>query len=102
MIDIADDTVVTLTMPGASSIVPYQAARGAFQMHSNEQELKVLEHRLDELIQLTQRLRDENRALRAKQSQLMLERAQLAEKNDLARSRVESMITRLKTMESPT
>lgn len=71
-------------------------------MRSNEQELKVLEHRLDELIQLTQRLRDENRALRAKQSQLTQERAKLAEKNDLARSRVESMITRLKTMESST
>lgn len=69
-------------------------------MRSTEQELKVLEHRIDELVQLTSRLRDENRALRAKQSQLMLERAKLAEKNDLARTRVESMISRLKSMES--
>lgn len=69
-------------------------------MRSTEQELKVLEHRIDELVQVTNRLRDENRALRAKQSQLMLERAKLAEKNDLARTRVESMISRLKSMES--
>jgi cell division protein ZapB len=68
-------------------------------MRTVEQELKVLEHRIDELVQLCSQLRDENRALRNKQSSLLMERAKLVEKNDLARTRVEGMLTRLKSLE---
>jgi cell division protein ZapB len=41
----------------------------------------------------------ENRALRAQQQNWTTERAKLIEKNELAKSRVESMITRLKALE---
>lgn len=64
-----------------------------------EQELKKLEYRLDELIQTIGRLKEENRSLRAQQDSLVSERAGLIEKNELARSRVEAMINRLKAME---
>ena len=64
-----------------------------------EQELKKLEFRLDELIQTIQRLKEENRSLRTQQDSMASERAGLIEKNELARSRVEAMINRLKSME---
>lgn len=64
-----------------------------------EQELKKLEYRLDELIQTITRLKEENRSLRNQQDSLVSERAGLIEKNELARSRVEAMINRLKAME---
>lgn len=64
-----------------------------------EQELKKLEYRLDELIQTIGRLKEENRSLRTQQDSLVSERAGLIEKNELARSRVEAMINRLKAME---
>lgn len=62
-------------------------------------ELKNLEHRIDKLLRTVERLQEENRSLREHQQSLMTERAQLIEKNELARSRVEGMITRLKAME---
>lgn len=61
--------------------------------------LRALEARLDELIRTCEELSDENRALRDQQSHLMAERAALIEKSELARSRVEAMIARLKAME---
>lgn len=68
-------------------------------MLQSEQELKNLEFRIDELIALCDRLQEENRLLRTKQSQLVNERARLLERNESAQSRVEAMILRLKTME---
>ncbi|MDH3716239.1 MAG: TIGR02449 family protein, partial [Gammaproteobacteria bacterium] len=44
-------------------------------------------------------LKAENDSLRAQQQVLTTERAKLIEKNELARTRVEAMITRLKAME---
>jgi cell division protein ZapB len=61
--------------------------------------LTKLEARVDELINAIGNLSDENRALLNQQSNLMAERAALIEKSELARSRVESMIARLKAME---
>ena len=58
-----------------------------------------LEARVDELIRSCAELREENRALRNQQDNLIAERASLIEKSELARSRVESMIARLKAME---
>ncbi len=69
------------------------------QPHSHEQDLKSLEFRVDELIQLCHQLKDENQALREQQGDLMSERANLMQKNEMARSRVEAMIMRLKNME---
>lgn len=61
--------------------------------------LASLEARVDELIQVCDDLAAANSALRDQQTQLMAERASLIEKSELARSRVEAMIARLKAME---
>ncbi len=62
-------------------------------------DLQTLETQVDELIQTCEQLSDENRALRDQQSTLVADRAGLIEKSELARSRVEAMIARLKAME---
>jgi cell division protein ZapB len=62
-------------------------------------DLQALEAQVDELIRTCDQLSDENRALRDQQSSLVAERASLIEKSELARSRVEAMIARLKAME---
>ena len=61
-----------------------------------------LEAKVQELLELTSTLARENRALRAQQRNWSSERAKLIEKNELAKSRVESMITRLKSLETGT
>lgn len=61
--------------------------------------LGAFESRVDELIKECEDLRAENQALRSQQTNLMAERASLIEKSELARTRVEAMIARLKAME---
>jgi cell division protein ZapB len=63
-------------------------------------DLKRLEVRLDELIRACTLLKEENRSLKARQDTLVAERAALIKKTELARSRVEAIISRLKGMES--
>ncbi len=63
-------------------------------------QLDQLQQRLQELISLCTRLRVENKSLLDQQTNLVEERARLIEKNEMARSKVESMITRLKSMEA--
>jgi cell division protein ZapB len=65
----------------------------------DELELKHLERRVDELLHRLSALKSENRSLRESQSALISERARLIEKTELARSRVEAMISRLRAME---
>lgn len=62
-------------------------------------DLSRLEFRIAELIQVCERLKEENRSLRAQQQTLTNERAALIEKNDQVRVRVEAMINRLRAME---
>ncbi len=57
-----------------------------------------LEHKIDQLVELASRLQKENTALRERESGLVRERGQLLEKNEQARSRVENMIARLKSL----
>jgi len=64
-----------------------------------ELDLKRLEQRVDELIHTTQVLASENSGLRDQQKQLMSERSELIKKTELARTRVEAMIKRLKSLE---
>jgi len=59
-----------------------------------------LEARVDELIRTIERLANENKALHAQQSDWMTERAALIERTELAKSRIEAIITRLKSMET--
>ncbi|HEX7036755.1 MAG TPA: TIGR02449 family protein [Pseudomonadales bacterium] len=66
---------------------------------STSPEWAALERKVSELIELCAILSRENRALRAQQQNWTTERAKLIEKNELAKSRVESMITRLKALE---
>ena len=63
---------------------------------------RALEEKIDHLIRLCDQLEDENRALRDQQSSLIAERAALVEKSELARTRVEAMISRLRAMEAGT
>lgn len=65
-----------------------------------ELDLRRLESRVADLIEQCAKLGDENRSLRTQQEKLVSERAALIEKTELARSRVEAMITRLKALES--
>ena len=65
-----------------------------------EKGLESLESRIDELIRIVDRLTQNNRSLLTKQERLIAERADLIDKTDMARIRVESMITRLKSMET--
>ena len=70
------------------------------QAEMKELDIKKLEDRVDDLIQAVERLQQENKDLRESQSSLMTERGQLIEKTELARTRVEAMISRLKALEN--
>ncbi len=63
------------------------------------EQLNQLEQQMDELLVLTQVLSRENKALRTQQKSWSTERAKLIGKNELAKNRVEAMITRLKALE---
>jgi cell division protein ZapB len=63
-------------------------------------DLAALEARVDELIRTIDKLSNENRALKTQQVTLSAERSLLIEKTEMARTRVESMIARLKAMET--
>lgn len=66
---------------------------------SFEHELKRLEQRVDALVQVCDQLQNENRSLKQRQDVLTAERANLLQKNEQVRARVEAMIGRLKAME---
>jgi cell division protein ZapB len=61
-----------------------------------------LEEKIDDLIKRYNFLQVENRSLKIKQEELVREKAKLIEKTSTARHRVESMISRLKSMEHGT
>jgi cell division protein ZapB len=65
-------------------------------------ELHKLLARIDLLGVRMQRLQEENRSLRQQVEQMAGERAQLLSKQEQARSRVEAMIGRLKSLEQHT
>ena len=62
-------------------------------------QFKDLEKKIDELISLCKELNIENGALKAQVAGWGNERKDLMDKNELARSKVEAMIDRLRTME---
>lgn len=63
-------------------------------------DLKALEVRVEELIRACEFLKQENKTLKVKQDNLVAERATLVEKTELARTRIEAMISRLKSLET--
>ncbi len=65
-----------------------------------ETAITTLENKLNQLIHLCDRLKLENDAYQEKESKWLRERTRLVEKNELARTRVESMISKLKNLEA--
>ena len=64
-----------------------------------ENDLKRLEERLDDLVEICNRMQTENKSLKEKHETLSHERASMVQKNEQVRARVEAMIVRLKSME---
>lgn len=88
-------------------MTPAQAGLYIFGMtdtnkNALELELKRLEKQIEELVATTAGLKDENRALRQRQLTLATEKANLLQKNEQVRTRVEAMIGRLKMLEHGT
>ena len=59
-------------------------------------DLSALEARVDQLIEIVGKLTTDNTALRDQQGHLVSERAELIEKTEKAKSKIESMIARLR------
>ena len=83
-----------LTLHMTGSIVRGMPNEPAFR-----QELKRLEERLQEVLDLCSRLQEENHSLRESQEQLVAEKASLVQRNDQVKTRVEHIINRLKSLE---
>ena len=64
-----------------------------------DKQLQALAQKIDQLIDLCNELNRENQLLKAENAGWQHERQDLIDKNELARSKVESMINRLRTME---
>lgn len=64
-----------------------------------QSELQALADKLDKLIERCDRLERDNMMLRELQDDWNRERAQLMQKNDLARGKIEAMIGRLRSLE---
>lgn len=62
--------------------------------------IQQLEQQVDELLRTSRRLREENMLLRSQQTAWLSERSQLIEKTDVARSRIEKMVSRLRELDS--
>ncbi|TDV64493.1 TIGR02449 family protein [Pseudomonas sp. LP_7_YM] len=64
-----------------------------------DNDLQALMARLELLIHRVEQLKSQNRLLLAQEKTWREERAHLIEKNEIARQKVESMISRLKALE---
>ncbi|AQZ96745.1 TIGR02449 family protein [Halopseudomonas phragmitis] len=65
----------------------------------DEPDFNTLAQKVSRLIDLCERLQQQNQHLLAQERSWREERMQLIEKNDLARQKVEAMILRLKALE---
>jgi cell division protein ZapB len=63
------------------------------------EQFRTLEHQIDQLIYRCNQLEQDCRTLRSQEVSWRRERVKLIEKNELARTRVEAMILRLKALE---
>jgi len=66
----------------------------------SERLIAEVEAKLDQLVRRCQQLEADNRMLRQQEQEWINERTRLMEKNELARTRIESLITRLKHFEN--
>lgn len=65
----------------------------------SDDKLRQLEEKVDALVRASRRLRERYQASATREASLREERADLLKKNDLARAKVEAIITRLKELE---
>lgn len=86
------------TMPEGAPQPP-QETHAAAPARPSGLGLNDLEGQIDALIEECERLREENLALKQRQISLTRECARLVERSEAVRSRVETMIARLRAME---
>ncbi len=63
-------------------------------------DLQQLEEQVDDLLRVSRRMREENMLLKSQQSAWLAERAKLVERTELARSRIDKMVERLKELDN--
>ncbi|MCK7543955.1 TIGR02449 family protein [Marinobacter bryozoorum] len=64
-----------------------------------QSDLQAMADKLDRLIERCRKLEQDNAAMRELQDEWHRERAQLIQRNDLAKNRIEAMIGRLRALE---
>ena len=62
-------------------------------------ELRNLQRKIEKLISVHETLREQNQAMRAAEAEWQAERGKLMQQNEIARRKVNEMITRLQTLE---
>jgi len=62
-------------------------------------ELQNLQRKIEKLLSVHEALREQNQAMRAAEAEWQAERARLLQQNEIARRKVNEMITRLQTLE---
>lgn len=62
-------------------------------------DLQNLQRKIEKLLSVHETLREQNRAMRAAEAEWQAERAKLMQQNEIARRKVNEMITRLQTLE---
>ena len=65
----------------------------------HEAELQTLMRKIEKLLDIHEDLREQNKTMRAAEASWQAERAKLIQKNEIARRKVNEMITRLQTLE---
>lgn len=65
----------------------------------NDERFNTLDQKIDALIELCAAMKRENQVLRAKEHNWLSERQQLLDNNKLAKTRLESVLHRLKSIE---
>lgn len=85
----------TIEAPGIASVFSRAPNRNPME----DADLKALTAKLEQLIQRIEQLKAQNHLLLANERAWREERAHLIEKNEMARLKVESMISRLKALE---
>lgn len=62
-------------------------------------EIQNLQRKIEKLLSVHETLREQNRQMRAAEAEWQSERAKLMQQNEIARRKVNEMITRLQTLE---
>lgn len=65
----------------------------------SDEKLRMLEDKVEALVRASRRLRERYQASMTREAALREERADLLKKNDMARAKVEAIISRLKELE---